>query len=615
MNKGQNADGPVGRSTGAEIELQQLVNALPQHIVVLSADGTRIHANEVALEYYGLRPEQFLLQPITVFFHPDDIETYGLVRGAAIARGESWEAEARLRRKDGQYRWFLIRGKPLRNEQNVVVRWYLTGTDIEDRKNAERNLQQLVDAVPQLIVMHTAEGRRVYANKVVLDYFGCTLEEFLEEDGVKKRMHPSDWGNFTLTRERAIPQGVPFEMEVRIRRNDGQYRWFLILYSPHRNEEGQIVGWCSTGIDIQDRKQAERELRQLVDAVPQHIAVIDPDGKCIYGNKVALDYHGYTIEEFLAENVFERKIHPDDLAAYWNTRQQGISSGLPFNAEARLLSRDGEYRWFLVLFNPLRDDQGCLIRWYATATDIEDRKRAESAQRRSEVYLAEAQRLSHTGSFGWDVSSGQIHWSAETFRIFEFEPKSKVTIEAILQRTHPEDRLVVQHLIERVSRHRTAFDLEHRLLMPNGSVRYVHVVGHPSTDQCGRFEFVGAVTDITEREQGEAALRQSAQQLENQKAQLDELFEQAPEGVVLLDVEDRILRINPEFTRIFGYTPEEATGRLINDLIVPEELRTEAESYTNEIIHGKPVSAETIRRRKDGRRIHISLLAIPISVL
>src|SRR5262249_30935802 len=450
MNTDQNADGPVGLGrTVTETELQQLVNALPQHIVVLSAHGTRLHANQLVLDYHGLTPERFLREPIANCLHPDDVENYSRVRSAAIAKGEPWEAEARLRRKDGQYRWFLIRGKPFRNNQNIIVRWYLTGTDIEDRKNAERKLQQLVDAVPQLIVMHTTDGRRLYANKVVLDYFGCTLGEFLQEDGVKKRMHASDWGNFTVARERGIPQGAPFEMEVRIRRNDGQYRWFLILYSPHRNEEGQIVGWYSTGIDIQDRKQAERELRQLVDAVPQHIAVIDPDGKCIYGNKVALDYHGYTIEEFLDENVFKRKMHPDDLAAYWKTRRQGISSGLPFKAEARLLSKQGEYRWFLVLFNPLKDDQGQIIRWYATGTDIEDRKRAEGGQRRSEAYLAEAQRLSHTGSFGWEVSSGELCWSAETFRIFEFEPNSKVTIEAILQRTHPEDRLIVQHLIER----------------------------------------------------------------------------------------------------------------------------------------------------------------------
>ncbi|HKA18859.1 MAG TPA: sigma 54-interacting transcriptional regulator, partial [Blastocatellia bacterium] len=276
--------------------------------------------------------------------------------------------------------------------------------------------------------------------------------------------------------------------------------------------------------------------------------------------------------------------------------------------------RSGEYRWFLVLFNPLKDEQGQLVRWYATATDIEDRKQAEQALQRSDAYLSEAQRLSHTGSFGWDFSSGDIYWSEETFRIFEVEPKAKVTIELILQQTHPEDRASVQQLIERVSRERTKFDVEHRLLLPNGSVKYLHVVGHPSTDSWGRFEFVGAVTDITGRKQAEAALLRSTEQLTIQKAQLDELFEQAPEGVVLLDVEDRVVRINSEFTRIFGYTPEEALGRAINELIAPEELRSEAEEYTQRIIHGKPVNAETIRRRKDGTRIHVSLLAVPISV-
>jgi PAS domain S-box-containing protein len=135
-----------------------------------------------------------------------------------------------------------------------------------------------------------------------------------------------------------------------------------------------------------------------------------------------------------------------------------------------------------------------------------DRKRAREALRRSEAYLAEAQKLSHTGSFGWDVSRGNIYWSQETFRIFEYEPAPRVRIEQVLERTHPEDRVAVQQLINRVSQERSDFDLEHRLLMPNGAVKFVHVVGRPSTDERGSFELVGAVTDITERKRAEALL-------------------------------------------------------------------------------------------------------------
>jgi PAS domain S-box-containing protein len=233
---------------------------------------------------------------------------------------------------------------------------------------------------------------------------------------------------------------------------------------------------------------------------------------------------------------------------------------------------------------------------------------------RKESYLAEAQLLSHTGSWGWDVSSGKIHWSLETFRIFEYALGSEPTIEGVIERTHPEDRSSVQQLVGRVSREREAFDFEHRLLMPDGSVKYLHVVGRPSTDVLDRFELLGAVTDITERKRAEAALQRSSEELAAQRAQLEELFEQAPEGIALLDVEDRVLRINSEFTRIFGYAPEEAIGRAINDLIAPDELRHEAEEYTKRLLHGKAVNAETIRRRKDGTRVHVSLLAVPISV-
>src|SRR5262245_25297374 len=116
----------------AERELQQLVDAVPQHIVVLSGDGRRLYANQAARDYHSLTLDQFLVEPTVNSFHADDIENYSRMSDSGIASGEPWEAEARLRRKDGAYRWFLIRGKPLRNEHGLVSRWYLTRTDIED---------------------------------------------------------------------------------------------------------------------------------------------------------------------------------------------------------------------------------------------------------------------------------------------------------------------------------------------------------------------------------------------------------------------------------------------------------------------------------------------------
>jgi PAS domain S-box-containing protein len=150
--------------------------------------------------------------------------------------------------------------------------------------------------------------------------------------------------------------------------------------------------------------------------------------------------------------------------------------------------------------------------------DLQER---EATLRRSEIYLSEAQRLSQTGSFGWDVSNSKIYWSEETYRIFEYDRPTEPTLELLLQRTHPEDREMVRKLFDRVSNERKNFDYEQRLLMPDGSVKYLRMVGHPSTkDEWGRVEFVGAVTDITERKLAERALQQKEISLRQTQAEL-----------------------------------------------------------------------------------------------
>jgi DNA-binding NtrC family response regulator len=146
--------------------------------------------------------------------------------------------------------------------------------------------------------------------------------------------------------------------------------------------------------------------------------------------------------------------------------------------------------------------------------------RAEHSLRRSEAYSAEAQRLSHTGSFGWNVFSGEIYWSRETFRIFDDEPAARVSADLVLRRTHPEDRLAVRQTLDRISREKKDFDFEHRLLMPDGSVKHVRVVGRPSQNESGDFEFVGAITDITERRVAEADLRKALNEIRQLRDQL-----------------------------------------------------------------------------------------------
>ena len=254
-------------------------------------------------------------------------------------------------------------------------------------------------------------------------------------------------------------------------------------------------------------QQSEAELRQLIDAIPQHVIVLEPDGSTRYINQVGLDYTGLTLEETVAKDALAKIYHPDDLERVLGERQKAVSHGVPGEVEVRILGADGKYRWFLIRINPLRDEQGRILRWYGTRTDIEDRKQAEDALRRSRAYLTEAQALSHTGSFGWKPSTGEHLWSEETYRIFQYDPTTKPTLELVLERVHPEDRALAQQTIERASQEQKDFEHEYRLLMPDGSVKYLHIVAHALSDASGGIEFAGAVMDVTAAKEAEDRIR------------------------------------------------------------------------------------------------------------
>jgi PAS domain S-box-containing protein len=167
---------------------------------------------------------------------------------------------------------------------------------------------------------------------------------------------------------------------------DGEYRWFLQRNVPLRDETGKIVKWYGTGIDIEERKTAEdkiraqeTELRQILELVPQHIGGFSgPGGMPLYANHVTLEYFGITLDQWRASSRIDF-VHPDDREHFLGEAETRLLEGEPHEFEARLLRHDGEFRWFLIRRNPVKDERGQMTRWYGTATDIEDRKQAEDS--------------------------------------------------------------------------------------------------------------------------------------------------------------------------------------------------------------------------------------------
>jgi PAS domain S-box-containing protein len=233
-----------------------------------------------------------------------------------------------------------------------------------------------------------------------------------------------------------------------------------------------------------------------------------PDGSVDFVSRSWLDYTGFSMEDWLGMG-WRTVAHPEDLDRTAERWQAALATGEPYECEVRTRTARGSYRWCLSRAVPLRDKLGEIVKWFGTNTDIDERKKAEEKLRRSETFLAEAQSISHTGSFGWNVLGGEIYWSEETYNIFEHDPSLKPTLELAFQRIHPDDREFVHQIIDRASEARTNLDFENRLLMPNGTMKHLHVLARALETSSGNLEFVGAVTDVTAAKLAEETLRES----------------------------------------------------------------------------------------------------------
>ena len=264
-----------------------------------------------------------------------------------------------------------------------------------DSQKSEDNLRQVIDTLPTLVWCTRPDGSTEFLNKRWHDYTGCSPEES-RVHGWQPAVHPEDLTCVVAKGQELLASGQPGEVEGRIRRHDGVFRWFLMRVEPLRDQTGKIVRWYGVQIDIDDLKQIEeklreedRELRRITDAIPQTIVVLDTSGVPIYANRAMLDYSGLSAEDVLTSGFRERFSHPDGLEKLKEQRAAGLSRGLPFELEHRARRKDGEYRWCLVRFNPFRDETGSVVRWYATGTDIDDRVKAEERTRNENQALRE----------------------------------------------------------------------------------------------------------------------------------------------------------------------------------------------------------------------------------
>ena len=425
-------------------------------------------------------------------------------------------------------------------------------------------LQTTLNTVPAFTWYSLPSGTLTFVNHRYADYLGLAsdhplrfgVETDVAWDTHLQLLHPDDHESSRQVGETILRTGGAGQTAFRVRDGSGEYRWFLSRVEPFRASDGTVLCFIGINLDIEERKRVEEALRRNehslaeaqrlshVGSVGMHVST-----RRIFWSEESARIYGYAPGTEPTPEAILQRVHPEDVGLVKDALERAAFGETDFDYEHRLLMPDGSIKHIYNLTHCYRGEAGN-AEILGAIMDVTERKVAEEAIRRSEAYLAEAQRLSHTGSFGWKPDDGEIVWSDETYRIFEYDRTLKPTVDSVVQRVHPDDKALAQQVIDRVSQTGTDFEHEYRLLLPDGRVKHVHAIAHAVQNASGHREFIGAVTDITERKTAEEKIRA-------QEAELRQMLDFAPQLVGMFGPNRERLYLNEVALDYLGVSLEE----------------------------------------------------------
>ncbi|WP_263359942.1 PAS domain-containing sensor histidine kinase [Acidicapsa ligni] len=449
--------------------------------------------------------------------HPDDAAVRDHTWQVLRESGSPQEHDLRIRRHDGVYRWFHSRTEPLHGRNGEVLRWYTVTTDIEDRKQMEvaleRNEQELrltLERIPGMIVVNDASGELDYVNKQVLDYVGADISE-LRALGWAERLHPDDKERIVRGWLDCIEYKRPQYESFRLRRFDGEYRWFEVLNQPVLGLDGEVLKWYALLLDVEATRSAQQaveqstiQLRRLLETLPAMVWTAAADGEPDYISQRVLDFTGHTLSEIRASG-WAKYIHPDDLQATGLIYRNAMKKGILYDSEHRLRRFDGVYRWVHVRAEPVFGETGEILRWYGINLDIDETKRAQEALRERDKHI---QLVTDTlpGLVWSSFPNGTPSYLNR--RVVEYTGRDLAYFTSSWHTMiHPDDLDVTIAAWERSIQTGEVYEIEHRLLRFDGTYRWFHVRCEPLMDSQGNVvHWYGLNTDITDRKNAAESL-------------------------------------------------------------------------------------------------------------
>jgi PAS domain S-box-containing protein len=572
--------------------------------------------------------------------HPEDRKWVRDLFERCVMEKTDYEAHYRLLLPDGTIKYQHAIGRPIVNEKGDLVEFVGTAIDVTEQAQArielekaceefkqrteaarrsERELRDVVNTVPAHVWSTSPEGEVDFVNDRWLQFTGLTLDG---ASGWKWEavLHPDDRTRVVADWHTAVKNGQATESEARVRRADGEYCWWFIRNVPLRDETGKLVRWYGTAIDIEDRKRAEQALRRneayLAEAhrlaKTGSWAYSPAAEKCIYWSDEMLRIFGVDPQRrnLPDREEFLRLVHSEDRDRFNERIDKAFSEKADFVQDYRIVLTDGTVKHIHGIGHPVLDETGNIVEYVGTDADVTERKRAEEALQRSESYLAEAQKLTHTGSWAAQVSQKEnvywsnVYWSKEMYRIFGLDPgPTPPSPMEVARRLHPEYAPDHPRVVERAIRGGTDFEIDHRLLLPDGTAKYVHVVGHPVLNASGDVtELVGTTMDVTEQHEARAALQAAFEKIKAEETELRRMTDAIASFIYVFRPDGTALYANQAVLDYTGLTLEEVQREDFPARIFhPEDVERLLEKRNETLARGKPFEVEKRELGKDGK--------------
>ena len=472
-------------------------------------------------------------------------------------------------------------------------------------RQSERQLQQLVDALPVHIWSWTPAGELAYVNKRSAEDLGLSGASFEDITRVaQKLVHPEDAPEVLRTSSNCLKTGDPFVMRYRRRWKDGNYRWIEARAHPLRNEDGAIAHWYQVSLDIDEEVQAqqalrdrERELSQIVNMVPVHIRRLTPEGVPTFFNKRLLDFFGLDTVEQLDKPGMSRLaaairslVHPQDSDQLFAAVRHSLASGEPYAMKYRMLRADGTYRWVDGRAEPVRDEFGAIVQWFVISVDINDEVRAQEELREREREYS--QLVNMVPSYLWRLTpDGTPNFFNQRLMDFlgldvdSIEAGERHPLSAIIQEVvHPDDAAQMGEALRNSIATGDRFSMRYRLRRTDGVYRWVEGSAEPTRDENGNIiQWHGLSNDIDDQVHAEEALRDSKQQLE-------QMIDALPINILSFDASRKMTYTSRRYLDHVGLPPAhvEDFEALARDVAHPDDFPTMFGRASNGFTTGQP---------------------------